>query len=168
MEGIIVLVLIAILFNAVALFWPVLLCIGAFAGGVWLYRFVKTNAPIWEEERRRKRELAEEERFRAAEEKWEKNYEVYVESELLKGATQEEAEAFAKQMLGASPAEIRAKEQAEARRREEEQRISDHNKEVLEARARLDEEHRQRRLDEAYAAGQAEAERFVYGDDGTT
>ncbi|MBQ6395272.1 MAG: hypothetical protein IJH87_02875, partial [Atopobiaceae bacterium] len=100
--------------------------------------------------------------------KWEKNYEVYVESELLKGATQEEAEAFAKQMLGASPAEIRAKEQAEARRREEEQRISDHNKEVLEARARLDEEHRQRRLDEAYAAGQAEAERFVYGDDGTT
>lgn len=167
MEGIIVLFLIYILFSAVSFLWPVLLLGGAFAGGFVLYRYVKENAPIWEEERRRKRELAEEQRFRAAEEKWEESYKVYVESEVLKGATQEEAEAFAKSMLGESPAEIRAKERAEARRREEEQRISDHNKEILAARAKLDAEQRQRRIDEAYAAGHAEAESFVYGSGST-
>lgn len=132
---------------------PVLFAAAIIFGSLWAVGRWLDQTNVEREQRRRRR--LEEEKERPQRE-WQRQYQVYVESEMLKGATREEAEATARGFLGPSPDEIaeekrrakerlkeeRAREAAEQRARKEEERRkkaeAEHNQMVLEDRAELD------------------------------
>ena len=151
-------------------FGPFILAAFIIFGLLWaIGRWLDQMSFDRQQERKRKLQEARERPQR----EWERQYDVYVESEMLKGATREEAQATARSFLGDSPDEIAEakrheqeelrrlqKEESERRRQEkrelqeaarylEEERLrkaeeARHNKEVLQERAKLDSERLER------------------------